>query len=77
MGSSFASDDAPPLLTAWRQETNALDHFQRRAPRPWAIYLVPALALGIGYLVLGEMLGFLALAGGAVTILGVILVRKS
>ena len=45
--------------------------------RPWAIYLVPALALGIGYLVLGEMLGFLALAGGAVTILGVILVRKS
>ncbi len=41
------------------------------------LYLVPALALGIGYLVLGETPTLLALAGGAVTILGVVLVRKS
>jgi drug/metabolite transporter (DMT)-like permease len=40
------------------------------------LYLVPALALGIGFLVLGETPSLLALAGGAVTILGVILVRK-
>ena len=41
------------------------------------LYLVPALALGIGFLVLGETPSLLALAGGAVTIFGVILVRKS
>jgi drug/metabolite transporter (DMT)-like permease len=41
------------------------------------LYLVPALALGIGFLILGETPGLLALAGGAVTILGVILVRRS
>jgi drug/metabolite transporter (DMT)-like permease len=40
------------------------------------LYLVPALALGIGFLVLGETPSLLALAGGAVTIFGVILVRK-
>jgi drug/metabolite transporter (DMT)-like permease len=41
------------------------------------LYLVPALALGIGFLVLGETPSLLALGGGAVTIFGVILVRKS
>ncbi len=41
------------------------------------LYLVPALALGIGFLVLGEKPGLLAIAGGALTILGVVLVRKS
>ena len=41
------------------------------------LYLVPALALGIGFLALGETPSFLALAGGAVTIFGVILVRRS
>jgi drug/metabolite transporter (DMT)-like permease len=41
------------------------------------LYLVPALALGIGYLVLGETPSLLALVGGAVTIFGVMLVRKS
>jgi drug/metabolite transporter (DMT)-like permease len=40
------------------------------------LYLVPALALGIGFLVLGETPSLLALAGGAVTIFGVILVRR-
>jgi drug/metabolite transporter (DMT)-like permease len=41
------------------------------------LYLVPALALGMGLLVLGETPSLLAVAGGAVTILGVALVRKS
>jgi len=41
------------------------------------LYLVPALALGIGFLALGETPSLLALAGGAVTIFGVILVRRS
>jgi drug/metabolite transporter (DMT)-like permease len=41
------------------------------------LYLVPALALGTGFLVLGETPGFLALAGGVLTILGVTLVRGS
>ncbi len=41
------------------------------------LYLVPALALGIGFLVLGETPSLLALTGGAVTIFGVILVRRS
>jgi drug/metabolite transporter (DMT)-like permease len=41
------------------------------------LYLVPALALGIGFLVLGETPSLLAVAGGAVTVLGVIMVRKS
>ncbi|HEY7697331.1 MAG TPA: DMT family transporter, partial [Vicinamibacteria bacterium] len=41
------------------------------------LYLVPALALGIGFLVLGETPTLLALAGGAITLFGVALVRKS
>lgn len=41
------------------------------------LYLVPALALGIGFLALDETPSFLALAGGTFTILGVMLVRKS
>lgn len=41
------------------------------------LYLVPALALGFGFLVLGESPTLLALAGGSLTILGVILVRRS
>jgi drug/metabolite transporter (DMT)-like permease len=40
------------------------------------LYLVPALALGIGFLVLGETPSLLALAGGAITLFGVALVRK-
>jgi drug/metabolite transporter (DMT)-like permease len=40
------------------------------------LYLVPALALGIGFLVLRERPSLLALAGGTLTILGVVLVRK-
>jgi drug/metabolite transporter (DMT)-like permease len=41
------------------------------------LYLVPALALGIGFLVLDEKPSLLALAGGGLTIFGVALVRKS
>jgi drug/metabolite transporter (DMT)-like permease len=41
------------------------------------LYLVPALALGIGFLALDERPSLLALAGGALTIVGVMLVRKS
>jgi drug/metabolite transporter (DMT)-like permease len=41
------------------------------------LYLVPALALAIGFLVLGEAPGLLALGGGALTIVGVTLVRQS
>jgi drug/metabolite transporter (DMT)-like permease len=41
------------------------------------LYLVPALALGIGFLALDERPSLLALAGGSLTIVGVMLVRKS
>jgi len=41
------------------------------------LYLVPALALGTGFVVLGEIPSVVAVVGGAVTILGVMLVRRS